>query len=206
LLESIRQNDRALPEKVSQAAQWLAALHDASIPAEPHADEPRIVERCMLELVSEASSEAGRIERIGECLLKQLKERSRSTLVPSHGDYHPMNIFVSGDGAVTVIDFDTFSARERASDVAYFLSQSAIMGYLEHASFEISRELRTNFVRAYSETSGWSVDERRLGTYMTFAFLQSLHFERCILHTGNSAIIEPWLRSAERCLDGDFNL
>ena len=32
------------------------------------------------------------------------------------------------------------------------------------------------------------------------SFLQSLHYELCVLHTGNTAIVEPWLGNAEHCL------
>lgn len=206
LLDRIREDDRDLPAMISRAAGWLAELHGTAIAADEFSGEPLIVERCAAELRSELPADAERIEQIAECLLLHFSRRSATDSVPSHGDYHPMNVFVAEDGCVTVIDFDTFSRRERASDVAYFLSQSAIMGYLERGSFERSRAVRSRFVDAYSKATGWRTDMRNVGLYMAFAFLQSLHFERSILHTGNSEIVEPWLRSAERCLDGDIHL
>jgi hypothetical protein len=206
LLDLIRRGDPRLPEMAGDAARWLVALHNASIAAEPFAGEPQVVERCRAELSEELPEHAERIHHAAGALIEKFGERAGTRRVPSHGDFHPMNVFLTDDRCVTVIDFDTFSAREPASDVAYFLSQSAIMGYLDKGSFERSRALRRTFAAAYEEAAGCRLDERRLGLYIAFAFLQSLHFELAILHTGNTKIAAPWLDSAERCLAGDIEL
>jgi Ser/Thr protein kinase RdoA (MazF antagonist) len=117
-----------------------------------------------------------------------------------------MNVFLAEHGRVTVIDFDTFSARERAADVAYFLAQAAIMGYLDKGSFNATSGVRSAFLAEYQRSARCEFDAARLGLYIALAFLQSLHFETCILHTGNSSIVDPWLKSAEQCLEGDIEL
>jgi Ser/Thr protein kinase RdoA (MazF antagonist) len=165
-----------------------------------------MVERCKAEVPGELPQMKKRTAKIADRMLHELAGRGSADWVPSHGDFHPMNVFLADNGRVTVIDFDTFSARERASDVAYFLAQSAIMGYLDKGTFKSTSQVRTAFLSEYQRVARCEFDKARLGLYIAFAFLQSLHFERCILHTGNSSIVDPWLRSAERCLDGDIEL
>jgi aminoglycoside phosphotransferase (APT) family kinase protein len=114
-----------------------------------------------------------------------------------------LNIYREDYRRVTVIDFDTFGWGEREIDVGYFLAQSAITGFLQKGDFASTRRQRDLFLRDYVRAAG-EIDRARLGVYEGIAFLQSLHYELDVLHTGNNGLIEPWLGMSEKFLyDGD---
>jgi Ser/Thr protein kinase RdoA (MazF antagonist) len=160
------------------------------------------MERCSGELASEVPSQASRIARLGDEISGALRAFTSLDLVPCHGDYHPMNVFIDDDGRVTVIDLDTLSSCERESDIAYFCAQTAIMGYFEFGSFGDTLPVREAFLSGY----GLPLDSRRLGVYAAEAFLRSLHYDLCILRTNQRTLIDPWLTAAAQCLSGDIRL
>ena len=124
-------------------------------------------------------------------------------LVPSHGDFHSKNVYITDDGRVTLIDLDTFGRQEPAADVAYFLAQTAIIDYHRHRSFVVSKQHRDCFLHCYLGASP-PIPHDRLALHLGITFLQSLHYELCVLHTGNFAIVDLWLRNIERFfLDGE---
>ena len=114
--------------------------------------------------------------------------------VPSHGDFHPMNVFVSPD-RVTAIDLDTFSCREREFDVAYFLAQFAIFGLHVYGDFNATRSAR----EAFLDSCG-PVDEQRLAAHMAWTLLGSLHYDACILKI-RSEPVPTVVDAAARLLD-----
>jgi aminoglycoside phosphotransferase (APT) family kinase protein len=181
----------------SQAAAWLARLHSLDVAADQETIKPASIERWIEELSAELPKQAARIRRACDSLSPLLS--GSDATVPSHGDYHPLNIFLADD-RVTVIDLDTFGHRERAADVAYFMAQTAIMGYLAHGNFHSTRQVRAAFLQAYEAESGVHVSQARMALYAAAAFIQSLHYERAILHTNNERIVQVWLQSAEQCL------
>ena len=112
-----------------------------------------------------------------------------------------MNVFIADGGRVTAIDLDGFGLQERASDAAYMLAQMAIMGYFRRGSFAATAHARYCFLRAYLEAMP-TLSHQRLALYLGIYFLQSLHYELCILGKESRELVEPWLDSAERCLLG----
>jgi len=205
-LEAIRASVAGESNFTQKAARWLAALHAARVEAEPWKHDGAMLDRCSSELGSKIPAERARIGAIAGKAQAGRPSSQGAALAPSHGDFHPMNIFLAPSGRVTVIDWDTFGGRERAADVGYFLSQTAIIGYLQHASFNATESMRRRFLECYEQAARTTLDRKRLGSIMAASFLRSLHYELCILHTGNSEIIEPWLRSAEQGLAGDLEL
>ena len=190
-------------DAIAAAAGWLAALHDSPVGAQSRLEQMReLVDRYGRTLAELLPEWAGRIERLTDCVLLALEARHLSALVPSHGDFHSKNVFIA-EGRVTAIDLDTFGRREQVADVAYFLAQTAIMGYRRLGSFEATVRARHHFLRAYLDIAS-SLSIERLAIYLGATFLQSLYYELSILRTGNTAIVEPWLANAERCLlDGE---
>ena len=75
----------------------------------------------------------------------------------------------------------------------------AIIGYLHQNSFAATERERGCFFRSYSDAAPVLLDDR-LAVYLGITFLQSLHYELCVLHTANVAIVEPWLSNVERFL------
>lgn len=200
LADDLQDPARIDERRTERAAEWLAALHQTSLDAVPTEPREKDRTRWSRELAVDLPQEAGRLERMQERVTNGFARRQN--LVLTHGDYHPMNIFLADSGRVTVIDFDTFNCAERCTDVAYFLAQTAIMGYFSHGDFAASAKIRQTFLRRYEELIG-PLPKGRIGLHIASAFLQSLHYERCVLHTGNDAIVPLWLDMVERSLDGD---
>lgn len=196
LMDLIRGRAPETPAKVGAAARWLATLHASGVEAKPWNGAIPFLERCERELCQSLQKQSSRISRIARRLCESFRESH--PLVPSHGDFHPMNIFVD-DGRITLIDLDTFSMRERAADVAYFVAQTMIMGWMTFGDFDSTAGVRSAFVDSYWAFSKHEPDAARMRTHTAYAFLQSLHYEHCVLRTRNSRIIEPWLAQAEDC-------
>jgi len=185
-----------------RAVGWLAALHTSSVEAAPRrAKLLSAVTRYAKELAAILPLQASRITRLAASALEEIESSDQSVSVPSHGDFHPKNIFITPTGQVTAIDFDTFGRQAAAADVAYFLAQTAIMGYFRRGSFAATAFVRDSFLEAY-EKAVFPLPRRRLALYLGMAFLQSLHYELWVLRNDKPAIIEPWLDNGERCLLG----
>ena len=114
-------------------------------------------------------------------------------VVLSHGDYHPMNIYVA-PGRVTAIDLDTVARREPEADVAYFVAQTANFGLLMFDRLAFTLELRDTFLTRFA-----ALDNRRLAAHIAWALLQSLHYDTCILKIKNTKA-GVMLRAAESVL------
>src|SRR5262249_956637 len=140
-----------------------------------------------------------RIKRLAARALAGLEALHLTPLVPCHGDFHPMNVFIANGGRVTAIDPDAFGLQEREADVAYMLAPTALMGDSRWGSFDATAQARHCLLRAYLKAAP-ALSHRRLALYLGMVFLQSLHFELCILRKNKVELVEPWLANAERCL------
>ncbi|MCW5982059.1 MAG: hypothetical protein KIT09_28495 [Bryobacteraceae bacterium] len=199
----VQQRPAGAEPYVTDAAGWLAFLHGLELEHCPVAKELASLERCAAELPRALPAHAERIEATARRALDLLEARHDGTVVASHGDFHPLNIFHSEKGRVTAIDLDTFGFRERAVDAAYFAAQLAMQAFLHFRTFEAAAPLVGRFRAEYESAAGVAIPRARWAAHTAAAFLRGLHFEHCILHTGNRAIIEPWLRAAERSVEGD---
>jgi hypothetical protein len=195
LLELIRRRSPEADAGVEQAAHWLRSLQGLKVDVQTSGDLLAHLQRCRTELPSAMPAHAARVERVLQQVADCLAVPQPS--VASHGDYHPMNVYIAGDGQVTAIDLDTFAAREPTFDAAYFIAQTAIMGFHMFGGFEATRGLRQRFQAAAPQ-----VDEARCETHVRFALLRSLHYDLCILHVPETSHVEPFLDAAERGLDG----
>ena len=198
LLQKIKAGE-ALESDAHCAAGWLSALQQLKVDAPPPAAAGFNLERCRRDLPAALPAHAARVESLLDRIAASIEPQT--ALVPSHGDFHPMNVYIAPD-RVTAIDLDTFAAREPMTDVAYFLAQSAIMGFLMFQSFAPAASLRAAFLDAYRQHSSIPLDPQRTGLHMALAFLRSRHSDFCILHTHPDAAVEPFLAAAEQCLNG----
>lgn len=172
------------------AASWLKAVWDLQVDAaQAKLDFEDIAQRGRD--VSTALGDT-RAEELSQAAARLLSANG-TDLHPSHGDFHPMNVFVSAE-RVTAIDLDTFALREREVDVAYFLAQTAIFGIHLHNSFAATHQLRTEFARECGD-----LDRQRVVAYMAWALLQSLHYDLCILRIENESA-DLMLAAADRLL------
>ena len=223
LKDILRREADDATDAMVRAAGWLAALHTSVVDAPQRpatlmsagTNDTRAalvgslgsVACCLIqrsprygrELAETLPAQASRITCLAASALEQLESPDQSLSVPSHGDFHPRNIFIAPTGQVTAIDFHTFGRQEAAADVAYLLAQTAILGYFELGSFAATSKARDCFLGAYEDAVS-PLPCSRLALYLSMAFLQSLHGELCIAQNDQGGIIEPWLDIAERCL------
>ncbi|MFQ5857951.1 MAG: phosphotransferase family protein [Anaerolineae bacterium] len=209
---------QAGPLGARAAARWLAHLHSLSPVAGPflQADPTANLARYHRELRAALPAQAARLGRLFT-RLRDLFHGSPAEvpLVFTHGDYHAKNVFLStsrrgelvepsryrlSDGRVTVIDFDTFGLGEPARDLGYFLAQNAIMAWLRHRSMRPAEAPGRAFLDEYTAQDG-TLQWPRMAAYIARTFLQSLHYELCVLHTGNLELVNLWLDFAEDALD-----
>ncbi len=96
-----------------RAAAWLLRLQASTVMGRVIAWDRDVASarRFASELVGLMPSLDGRLEDACERLVTRLREPGCGSLIASHGDYHPKNVFISA-GLTTVIDFDTFGLRE----------------------------------------------------------------------------------------------
>jgi hypothetical protein len=195
LLDKIRSGS-ATDSDARRAAAWLLCLQSLHLP-ELTPGKPGNLDRVRNELPSAIPAYAARIQRLLEYVSN--RQQAPGRLLPSHGDFHPMNVYLT-DGQVTAIDLDTVALREPAYDVAYFMAQSAIMGYLVCHSFSATDDLRLAMLSEYAENAPDRLEVERVGVHIAFAFLRSLHYDFCILHTNPQGLVEPFLSAAERSI------
>jgi hypothetical protein len=191
-------------EATGKAAEWLARLHSATVPHQRWR-EPLELEKWISELSSVIPGSAARMERIGTAVRAELARRTPD-IVPAHGDFHLLNIFIAEDGRVTAIDIDKFGGRDRAEEVGYSLCQTACICFHRLGSFEVSLPARRDFLRAYEAASGVTVPRKVAGAHMAATLLKNLHFDLYACKTGHIEIVDPWLQAAEHCLHGDLDI
>jgi hypothetical protein len=204
LLELVLAQPEAQADAAAKAARWLIALQNLDIQAAESADLACDIDKCCLELGGALAARAGQIRRLNEQVSAGL-ERAGRDLLPSHGDFHPLNIYLADTGRVTGIDLDTFGLRRPVADVAYFLAQAALMGYMQKRSFAATATVRDVFLKTYEAEASRHLPRDVLGALMAGAFVRSLHYDVCILKT-DRRFDEQWLTAAERCVAGDFAL
>ena len=182
----------------AMAGEWLNALH--SLPL-GFSEQTMILPK--LDIWSAALKQLSpqhtkMLERIHQQITAQLSDQSAGSPVPSHGDFHATNLLICGTGRVTGIDFDNFGGRERSADLGYFLGQTAARGFRKTGSFGSTAEVRTAFLQSYTAAAGPRTPPRlRIGSHAGAAFLRLLHDELCLMKSGRTDFIDPWLRAAE---------
>lgn len=201
----------ALAPRSRLAAQWLAKLHscDGNSFRRPRSSAVWSIQRRRTELAEACPELAPRLDRICSRLIARVRGAEQQSAVPTHGDYHPKNILMDGE-QVTAIDFDHFALREPAVDVGYFVGQMAIMTYLKLGSFSAALPAVEAFLATYTDSVASAVPWERVATHVSRTFVQSLHYELCVLRNQRTDLIDRWLSQAEAWLEstvpGDVSL
>jgi hypothetical protein len=109
-------------------------------------------------------------------------------------------VLLSGDGRLTVIDFDTWGGREVGAELAYCGVQIGIISRFRWSSFgRTSRTVRT-LLRTYAAEVGHDPEPSRLAIYAALTFVQSLHYQCCVLQDLPDGLVSEWLHLAEACV------
>jgi aminoglycoside phosphotransferase len=203
LVEKVQARDAAVPDLIRETATWLLRLHAAPVPVEPWAEKSLRLDQWTDAGI--APDHSDRIRRIAQQAEAEIGGH-RDSLVPCHGDFHLLNMFVADSGRLTGIDVDKFGGRERAEEVGYFLAQTASIGFHRLGSFAETTDIRDLFLRSYEDGAAVLLDRRRMGAHMAATLIKNLHFDLFTYHSGRLHILDPWLDAAARCLDGDLTL
>jgi aminoglycoside phosphotransferase len=175
LLDVLKQGTSASGH-ARHAAELLLFLHSLAVHAPRDAFNVAAAQQRATELKS--ALDDGRVAPTAEEAIAILGSEP-ARVVLSHGDYHPMNVYVA-PGRVTAIDLDTVALRDQEADVGYFVAQAANFGLLISDSLNCTREMRETFLAMFP-----ALDKRRLSAHIAWALLQSLHYDTCILKIKN---------------------
>jgi aminoglycoside phosphotransferase (APT) family kinase protein len=195
LWQTIERGSEYALERTEMAAQWLAALHGLPVSAPAWSEDRSRIERWGAQLKKALPHEAARIEELRDNILQRLQ--SDAGLVPSHGDFHGGNLFVAASPRITVIDLDKFGLREREFDVAYFLGQTASMGFWKRGSFDWTKPFRDRFLEAYERHASVALNSERISLYIASTLLQNLNYDLNVFKTGRIEIAPAFLELAE---------
>lgn len=195
----MRTDDPFLMTGSARTSAWLLHLQRSGLSGESKGGDGAVesVQRWCQELTTIFPEHAQRLESVSERLVLAL-QADVIPLVPSHGDYHPMNIFLTPT-LTTVIDFDTFALREPAFDVGYAIGQLLIMSYFQIGAFDQGTKAALAFWDRY-RTSG-QAHWNRVAIQIARTFLQSLHYELYTLHNNRLELFDLWIDLIEGWLD-----
>jgi hypothetical protein len=189
----------------ADCGRWLAALHQCDVPGAPVCIDPDAVSKWATELAETLPDRENELDEIATGIREALPcNVGRS--VPTHGDFHPMNILIKGTQRVTGIDIDKFGAREAEADIGWFLMQSAAFGFFKTGTFKATELARRAFIKCYEGETGEPIRPDRTALYVAMAFLKNLHFELVLLKTGHTEYATPWLKGAAAFLEGNLYL
>jgi aminoglycoside phosphotransferase (APT) family kinase protein len=198
LWQTIERGSEYALEHTAKAAQWLVALHGLSLEAPAWGEDRSRIERWSSQLAAALPQEAARIRVLLQAIFDRLP--SSAGPIPSHGDFHPGNVFVASGTRVTVIDLDKFGQREREFDAGYFLVQTACMGFWARGSFDWTLPVRERFLEVYERRAGVALRAERMSLHMAATLLQNLNYDPNVFKTGRVAIAPTFLDMAEKCL------
>ena len=188
------ERDVSVPSE--QAADWLVRLQGSTVVVgEDRSEDVALPRRMARELIA-AYPQCAPLEPVAGWLAKSLNSEGAS-LVLSHGDYHPKNIFL-GPGYTAVIDLDHLGQREPAFDVGYAIGQLLIMSYFRMGGFAPGAHAALSFWRRYEH--GGAAEWSRVAAHVARTFLQSLHYELCVIKNGRVELIPVWTHLIEEFL------
>ncbi|MEH7385236.1 aminoglycoside phosphotransferase family protein [Bacillus sp. JJ1521] len=194
-------------ELASRIAFWLRKLH--SMPVAELRETKRTRAEADItffyqELAMLLPEKGERLKTLHDGLLSTSPNPWTGKYVMLHGDFHLENIFVDNTH-VTAIDFDHHFSGDPAWDVAYLTCQLQVFGFLKKGDFQFFKSFIHSFIETYlHDTSKGYRSEfiKRISLYRARSFFESLHYELCVLHSGNSEIRDVFLNECENLLKG----
>jgi aminoglycoside phosphotransferase (APT) family kinase protein len=192
--------EAALPA-VRATARWLVKLHRSGVADAPVWGTDEEIAKTTLyarTLAAIAPDIGPRVSDLAEGALAGIAAHSAGVLVPTHGDFQPKNIHVSGR-RITVIDFDRFALADPARDVAHFIGQSLTMSYSRTGSFAEIGPWVEAFADAYATRSGAAVPAT-LPFFVVRTFLEILYYKLFVRPVKDASFVPVWLDESERWL------
>ncbi len=189
------------PAQLAKAAEALAALHRARIDCGRGMRVGDVVARMtgirdMLGATRPTSRETlfGLVDR----LLARIPRLDNATLVTLHGDLHPKNVFMNGEGTA-LIDLDDVTTGPPMFDVGGFVARILYRSYLDGGSPASAQPLFAAFIGRYRECVPWPTPALDIAWYTAAALINERAF-RCVtrLKSGRMEIFDDLVRLADR--------
>jgi aminoglycoside phosphotransferase len=188
-------------------AEWLTRVHSLPLTevrqlerTRANADLNRLYEG-LTELIPSGKEQLKSIYDDFVRISDQLKSDKTVLL---HGDFHTENVFID-DQKVIAIDFDHHFAGDPAWDVAYMACQIQVSSFFKKGDFDYFKPMIEYFIDTYLDTNPAYSRQAfldRISIYSARSLFESLHYELCVLKTGNFSIVPPFLEKCELYLQG----
>jgi len=121
-----------------------------------------------------------------------------------HGDFHTRNVFIDAQ-QVIAIDFDQHFAGDPAWEVAYMASHVQVSSFFKNGNFDYFQSMIQFFIDKYLDNHpsfNRQAFLERVSLYSARTLFESLHYDLCILKTGNLSIVDPFFIKYEQNLQG----
>ena len=158
------------------------------------------MERLARDLASALPSHSPRVQALAEKISRALPQPLG--LRPSHGDYHPGNVFITPQ-FTTVTGMETIGLREPEFDAAYAVTRLLVSSRLATGTSSRGAEAADAFLRRYLDQS--PLDGPRLRLHMALTLMQNLHHELCVLHSRRTELARQWLDLVDHYLSCNGN-
>ncbi|MEH7223925.1 aminoglycoside phosphotransferase family protein [Bacillus sp. JJ1566] len=188
-------------------ASWLRKLHSMPVAELRETKRTRAeadITRFYQELTMMLPEKGERLKALYDGLLTTSQNPWAGKHVMLHGDFHLENLFVDNN-QVTAIDFDHHFSGDAAWDVAYLTCQLQVLGFLKKGDFQFFKSFIHSFIETYLlyTSEQYRLEFfKRISLYRARSLFESLHYELCVLHSGNSEIGDVFLHECENLLKG----
>jgi thiamine kinase-like enzyme len=195
----------------NQIAKWLHHMHNiphTSFQARTSKRTNPKINRYFHELVVLLPHERSRLTSICQQLSQKIDSLPIDQTMLLHGDFHTRNIFLT-PSQVVAIDFDHHFIGDPAWEIAYLICQIEISSYFKLGVFDAFYVMIQKMVSTYLQANPFYDCDQfndRISFYRVCCYLESLHYELCVLKTGNQVISEPFLDHCQTCLQGQNSL
>lgn len=196
--EMLAAGHRSVPSCVTQAAQWLAKLHQTVIAAprtRSVADEVVKLEEKFERMVRKSKKKrpflGQRARQVLDEIIQRVGSVDPSAYRLTHGDYLPKNILSDGSN-LTVIDLGRICLFDPAKDVGKFIGHTTVRAWKYAADFSFE-SLRERFLEGYAKEISTEFSER-IAAYEARSYLKRSARE----DDADSALY--WLQRAEERL------
>ena len=192
-----------LIEASAHAARWLSRMQalPGGAKAGGAATRGYTIAKVASDLLERYSWHAEARAAVRRLLAEDSSPVEDAALVMAHGDFHPGQVFIA-DGRTTVIDWDTFGAREPAADAGYCMAQLLAMSYFDTGSAAAGAMAARAFWGAY-RCAGGAAEWRRVRLHAAGGLAQVLRYALSGQPDRAHELLGLWARLIARWLDGD---
>jgi hypothetical protein len=159
------------PEVVTSmelAGKWLAQLHTHRFPLEKEfrvENEVDNIQEWAALICKKYPDESRAANHISGYLVNKATEFDFSLQVPIHKDFHYEHILTDGS-LLKVFDFDEMRLGDPNFDLAHFCANFYLLAYRNHKHTAQFTRLQNLFFEAYSQGTGWELDEKFVFFYI----------------------------------------